>query len=193
MRRVFHIAALLALVAACSSPPPRPSFPDIRFTDKLPIALDVARIEVQTTYQPPFKAPNVDHLFPVPPVHALETWARDRLRPAGRTGRALFTIRNASVIETELKTPGGITGAFTTAPSERYDLTLEASLQIIDDSGLQVRTAAAKATRSQSVLQDITPNDRDKVWYDMTVAAMADFDQQMISEIRGNFGNFIVP
>jgi hypothetical protein len=193
MRRVFHIVALLALVAACSSPPPRPSFPDIRFTDKLPIALDVARIEVQTTYQPPFKAPNVDHLFPVPPVHALETWARDRLRPAGRTGRALFTIRNASVIETELKTPGGISGAFTTAPSERYDLTLEASLQIIDNSGLQVRTASAKATRSQSVLQDITPNDRDKVWYDMTVAAMADFDQQMISEIRGNFGDFIVP
>ena len=191
-RRVLPIAAALALVASCASPP-APTYPDIRFTDRLPISLDVARVEVQTTYQAPFKAPNVDQIFPVPPAHALESWARDRLKPAGRTGRALFTIRNASVIETELAQPQGITGAFTTAPSERYDLALEASVQIIDDSGQQVRTASVRTSRSQSVLQGITPNERDQVWYDMTKAAMADFDQQMVSEIRGNFGNYIVP
>ena len=147
---------------------------------------------MQTTYQAPFKSPNVDHLFPVPPSRALENWARDRLKPVGRTGRAIFSIRNASVTETELPQTQGITGALTTQPSERYDLALEATLQIVDDSGLQARTATVKTSRSQSVLQGITPNDRDKAWYDMTVAAMADFDKQMETEIRSNFGNFVV-
>jgi hypothetical protein len=190
-RRVLHIGAVLALVASCSSPPPRPTYPDIRFTGRPPIVLDVARVEVQSAYQAPFKAPNVDHLFPVPPARALENWARDRLKPMGRTGRAVFTIRDASVTETELPMTTGLQGALTTQPAERYDLRLEATVQIIDDGGLEARTASVKSARSQSVLENITPNDRDKAWYEMTKEAMADFDQQMESEIRGNFGTFV--
>jgi hypothetical protein len=190
-RRVLQIAALLALAAGCAGPPPRPTYPDIRFTDRPAIVLDVARVELATTYPAPFKAPNVDQLFPVPPSRALENWARDRLKPTGRNGRAIFTIRNASVTETELPQAEGIRGALTTAPAQRYDLALEATLQIVDDSGLQAHTATVKSSRSQSVLQGITPNERDKAWYDMTKDAMADFDRQMESEIRGNFGNFV--
>lgn len=61
-------------------------------------------------------------------------------------------------------------------------------MQIVDAQGLPVRTANVQATRSQSVLEGITPNDRDRAWYDMTKAAMADFDKQMEAEIRNNFG-----
>ena len=44
--------------------------------------------------------------------------------------------------------------------------------------------------RSQSVLEGITPNERDQTWYDMTKALMADFDQQMSAEISGNLGGY---
>lgn len=191
-RHVLVMAALVGLATACTSPPPRPAFPDIRFTDRPPIQLDVAQIELQTTYQAPFKAPNVDQLFPVPPSRALENWARDRLKPVGRSGRAVFTINNAAVIETELPQPTGVTGAFTTAPAQRYDMTLQAGLSVVDPSGNAARTATTQTVRSQSVLSNITPNDRDRAWYDMTTAAMADFDKQMESQIRNNFGNFVV-
>ncbi len=190
-RRVLVLAAVLGLAAACSNPPMRPTYPDIHFTDRPPIQLDVARIELETTYQPPFKLPNVDHQFPIQPSRALENWARDRLKPVGRDGRAVFAIRDASVVEIELPKEGGISGALTTAPAQRYDMRLEATVQILDRGG-SARTATVQATRSQSVLEGITPNERDQAWYSMTQAAMADFDRQMESEIRNNFGNFVV-
>jgi hypothetical protein len=190
-RRRLLLAGLLALVAACAAPPSRPTFPDIRFTDAPAIRLDVAALDVREEYQPPFRAPNVDHLFPVPPMRAAENWARDRLKPTGRSGRAVFILRNASVIETELpKKREGLTGAFTTEPAQRYDLTLQATVQIVDAQGVAVRIANVQTTRSQSVLEGITPNDRDRAWYDMEKAAMADFDKQMDAEIRNNFGTY---
>jgi len=182
------LGAVVVVVAGCSSPPPHPTFPDIRFTGEAPIRLDVATLDVRDEYQPPMRAPNVDHLFPVTPARAAENWARDRLKPTGKAGRVVFILRNASVIETALPKTGGISGAFTTQAAERYDLTLQATVQIVDAQGLPVRTANVQAQRSQSVLENITPNDRDRTWYDMTKAAMADFDTQMENEIRNNFG-----
>jgi hypothetical protein len=189
-RSLLRIAFATVLLSACSSPPPRPTFADIHFTSEPPIELDVARIEVRVAYQPPYQPPHVEHLFPIPPEHALENWAHDRLKAVGSSGEAVFTITDASVIETDLKTQGGLSGAFTTQPAERYDMTLAANLVVGDASGLNQRTASVKTMRSQSLLQGITPNDRDKAWYDMTVKAMDDFDHQMASEIRNNFGTF---
>jgi hypothetical protein len=183
------LATVLLTLAACSSPPPRPTYPDIRFTGEPPIRLAVASVDIRDEYRPPFQPPNVDHLFPEPPMRAADDWARDRLKSTGLYGRAVFILRNASVIETELpKKSTGITGAFTTEPAQRYDLTLQATVQILDGQGLPVRTANVQTTRSQSVLEGITPNDRDRIWYEMTKAAMADFDKQMEAEIRNNFG-----
>ncbi len=188
-RRILG-AGILAFVAGCSTPPPRPVFPDIRFTTEAPIRLDVAAIDVRDDYQPPLRPPNVDHLFPVPPARAAENWARDRLRATGNVGRAVFILRNASVIETELPRTPGITGVLTTAPAQRYDITLQATIQIVDAQGLPLRTASVTTTRSQSVLEGITPNERDRAWYDMTKAVMADFNGQMVTEIRNNFGQY---
>ncbi|HXQ51350.1 MAG TPA: hypothetical protein VN802_09680 [Stellaceae bacterium] len=187
-RRVFVLATVLGLAAGCSTPPPRPSFPDLRFTAQPPIQLNVARIDVVTAYQAPFRPPNVEHSFPVTPAHAMENWAHDRLKAVGTSGRAVFSIRNASVIETELPRTTGIQGALTTEPSQRYDLALEANVQIVDDKGLEARSATVQSSLSKSVLEGITPNDRETAWYGMVKDAMANFDGQMEREIRNNFG-----
>ncbi len=187
--RLILGAGLLALLAGCT-PPPHPTYPELRFTAEPPIRLDVAGIDVRDDYQPPLRPPNVDHLFPVSPMRAAETWARDRLQATGTTGRAVFILRNASVIETNLPTKQGLSGALTTQPAERDDLTLQATVEIVDANGLPVRTANVTVTRSQSLLEGITPDQRDHVRYDMTKAAMADFGRQMESEIRNNFGMY---
>ena len=189
------LVTLLALgftLSACESPPPAPTFPDIRFTSAPPIRLAVSNVEVQSDFKPTFQAPHVEHLFPVQPARALENWARDRLVAAGGSNaHARFIIQDASVVEVELKKKSeGITGAFTKEPAQRYDATVAATLQIVDDRGFPVRTVTVKATRSQSVLEGITPNDRDKTWYDMTKALMAEFDQQMSTEISTHFGGY---
>lgn len=190
-RFVIPALALTGALAACESPPPRPTFPDIRFSSERPIRLAVSGVDVQSNFRPSFQAPHVEHLFPVPPARAIENWAHDRLAAGGGNARARFVIEDASVIEVELKKKeGGITGAFTKEPAQRYDATVAVTLQIIDDHGVPVRTVSVKASRSQSVLEGITPNDRDKTWYDMTTALMADFNQQMSQEISDHFGGY---
>ncbi|HXP30694.1 MAG TPA: hypothetical protein VN832_06370 [Stellaceae bacterium] len=191
-RRLMLLAALCLGLAACSSAPPRPVFPDLRFTGQPPIMLSVARVEIRNDYQPPYHAPNVEHLFPVPPGKAVENWAHDRLKAAGQSGEARFVIQDSSVIEVPLAQTGGIKGAFTTEPSDRYDMTVRARLDIVDPRGLVVRTANVTATRSQSLLNTATPNDRDQAWYDMTSALMVDFDRRMTSEIQNSFGPYYI-
>jgi hypothetical protein len=188
--RLVCVAGIV--LAGCTTAPPRPDFPDLRFTAEPPLQIDVASLEVQPAFQMTFREPHVEHLFPVTPERALENWAHDRLRPVGRAGRVVVKILNASVVETDLPVDQSLTGTFTTQPSERYDLAIEATVQAYDPNGLIARTANVRTARSQSVLQGITPNERDRTWYDMTKAAMVDFDRQMESEIRANFGLYLV-
>ena len=170
---------------------PRPTFPDIRFTSEPAIRLAVSTVEISSDFKPSFQSPHVEHLFPVPPERALENWAHDRLLAAGGGAHARFIIQDASVVEVDLKKKDeGLTGAFTDQPAQHYDATVAATLQIVDDHGLPVRTVSVKASRSQSVLESITPNDREKTWYEMTKALMADFDQQMSHEISAHFGGY---
>lgn len=190
-RLFLLVFAVLGLVAGCETPPPHPTYPDIRFTDRPPLRVDVAAVEVKNEYQPTYKPPHVEHLFPVSPARAAEAWAHDRLQAVGHTGRVRFTVRNASVTEVNLKKSEGIRGALTNEPAQRYDMVLEATLEVLDGRGFPVRTVNVKATRSQSVLEGITPNQREETWYAMTKAMMADFDQQMETEIRNNFGPYL--
>lgn len=182
---------LCAVLAACTSPPPAPTFPDIHFAGSPPIRLAVSNVAVQSDFRPSYQPPHVEHLFPVPPQHALENWAHDRLVAAGGNATARFVIEDASVVEVQLKPKSeGISSAFTREPAQRYDATVAARLDIVDEHGLPVRTVEVKVTRSQSVLQGITPNDRDKTWYEMTKGLMADFDQQMSAQISAHFGGY---
>jgi hypothetical protein len=194
LRQIFVALAfaVAGTLAACTSPPAPPTFPDIRFTGEAPIRLAVSTIQIQSDFRPTFQSPHVEHLFPVTPAHAMENWVHDRLVAAGGSNTfARFVIKDASVVEVELKKQKeGITGAFTTEPAQRYDATIAATLQIVDEHGLPVRTVEVRVTRSQSVLEGITPNQRDQTWYDMTKTLMADFDRQMTAEISGHFGGY---
>jgi len=183
--------ALVGMLAACESAPPRPTYPDIHFTSTPPIRLAVGGVDIRSEFKPTFRSPNVEHLFPVPPARAAENWAHDRLQASGSgTQRARFTIQDASVTETELPKKTGLTATFTKEPAEQYDATLACMVEIVDDHGVPLRSVAVKVTRSHTVLEGITPNERDQAWYDMTKTLMADFDQQMSAEISAHFGGF---
>ena len=190
------LAACLALglLSACSSAPSAPQFADIRFNGQPALKLDASTVDLHEDFVPTGKTPNVDYLFPVTPLHALESWAHDRLAPAGSASQAVFTILDASVVEVDLpRKTGFFATTFTTQESERYDMTLVAKLDLIDAKGLVVRSVSVTATRSQSITDDTSPNKRDQIWYDMLKTTMTDFDRQMEAEIRQNFGAYLVP
>lgn len=180
-----------AALAGCSAPPPHPQYPDIHFTGQSPIGLGVNTISLREDYTPSSTPPHVETQFPVTPMHALENWAHDRLSATGGPDRAVVDVTDASVTETSLPRTQGVQGWFTTDQSERYDMSVQATINIIDSSGLVVRTATAHASRSQTVAENISPDQREQTWYDMTKDIMAQFDRQMENEIRTHFTGFV--
>jgi len=178
---VFTLSITLG-VAACETPVQTQKLPELTFAHLAPIKLDVATIEVVSRYQPPLKAPHVEHLFPTPPAKALKQWAKDRLRAVGRAGTARLVIVTASAVESKLPQKTGFTATFTKQQSQRYDLTLEARLEI--SSRIGRGSASAQATRFTTVREDISLLERERIWFDQTEALVRAFDAAMEKNMR---------
>jgi hypothetical protein len=185
-------AAAAGTLAGCNAPPQRYEFPELTYTHLPPIRLDVAVVDVVDSYRAPRVAPNVEHLFPTPPATAMARWARDRLVAAGSNGGALFTILRADVVEVPLTRTTGIKGVFTTDQTYRYDATLEIRLDAENTSGLRRGSITARATRSRTVAEDMTLNERERLWFDMTEALMRDIGAEIEKQIDAYLAAFKV-
>lgn len=192
-RRQFILTGLcigsgLSLIS-CAPPPEAPSFPDIRFTNEPPFILQASHVEIRTLYQPG----DADNAFPVSPLRAIQNWARDRLRATGQGGPARFTIANAMARITDVPIRGGISGTFTDQVSQQYDIAIDAALELLDTTGVAVRSARVTVSRSATVLQSATANDRARVRYNMVRDMMTDFNNQAQARISGGFGQYLLP
>lgn len=185
--------ALAALAAGCdTTPPPAPRFPRITFRHLPPLRLNVADVSIRQSYQPPAAPPNVEHRFPVPPGEAAQQWARDRLVAGGTEGRAEYVVREASVVEVPLERSSGLKGLMTKEQSERYDARLVVDLILYDGLGARAGNATVKVSRRRSIPEDATLNERDRLWFSMTEAMMAELDAQLEKTIKTVFNEYVI-
>ncbi|RED48109.1 hypothetical protein [Aestuariispira insulae] len=173
----------LAGLSACETAIDQPQYADLTFGHLGVIELNVAEIKVIKAYQPSPAAPHVELEFPVSPLETAARWATDRLKATGTRGVATVTISDASVVETALKTEDGLTGAFTTDQSERYDGTIEMKIVTEDPSGTMAETTTV-VRRSTTVPEDVSLNERSDIWYDFTEQLMTDLDRQLVTNIK---------
>lgn len=192
-RLVLALAAVLAL-GACQTKPPVQKLPEISFADKRPIRLNVAELRIEPQYQPPLREPNVEHLMPVSPEAATVRWAQDRLKPMGAagTGAARVVINDAKVVRVTLKTDKGLSGLFKEEQSERYEGSLDIAVQILDQRQLPIADVVARATRTKSVPEGVSPNERDRVLHELTEALIRDVDAQMDGLIQSYLGRWVM-
>ena len=179
----FLVLLAIVLVAACANDPQKTlSVPT--FAHHPPIRLNVASLDVTSTYTAPGKPPNVEHRILTPPEETLKHWAGDRLRALGRSGSARYTVITAAVTEKSLPKTEGLVGVFKKEPSERYTATVEAQLDIFDDTGRRLQLVSARATRARSLQEGATLRERELMWSELTEALMKDFDKEMEKAIR---------
>lgn len=193
-RRAVLAAAATAVLSGCErSLAGRPVFQDIRFTAQPPIRIDVAEIVIQDRFEPSFKEPNVEHIFPVTPARAAANWARDRLEATDRASprRLRVVITDASVRETLLPKTGGVRGAFTTDQAEKYEGTIEMTVELLGERGFPEASVSGRALRTQTLPEGVTPNQREQAWHDFTRALVADLDREMEPRLRATFANYI--
>jgi hypothetical protein len=96
------VLALAVMLTACSfgsEEPPAASQP-LDFSYLTPLPLNVATLNVESEYVPSGQPPDVTRLDPISPVQALEQMAQQRLKPVGPSGQAVFTVNNASLVQT---------------------------------------------------------------------------------------------
>ncbi len=179
-------------LTACQIDPPETAFPELTFDHRPPLSFDVARIEVEQAYQPQVEPPHVEQQMPLPPAAAAARWARDRLRAGGGEGRLVFTVREASVIERPLEKTGGLAGLWTVDQSERYDVRLVMTMTLYNGFGAQEASATVTATRSATVPEDASLNQREAIWFALVEKLMRDSDHQLEETLRRYFGRHLL-
>ena len=187
-------AALPATLTACASDSPIAGpVPEVGFQHLGPIRLNVARVEVQTAYQSPMKAPHAEHRFPTSPAQAMANWANSRLKAVGGSdsGTATFVIEDAAVVETKLDKTKGFKGMFTYEPSERYDATAVARLTVKNGQNGAHGEVKVSASRSVEVRENATLAEREKAWFELTEALMADFNAQVENQIQAHLPRWL--
>jgi len=183
-RRAFLSLSLAGLAAGCATPDPTPRFAELTFTGRPPIVLDAATIETVDEYRMPLADPHIEHRAPLAPGAAAERWARDVLQAGGNAGRAVFRVTTGSLVASPLQTTGGLRGWFTVDQAERYDAVIEGRLDLFGADGRRLGDAQAQATRFQTIAENASLNDRQRLWYALVEATAVDFAAAMEAAIR---------
>ena len=189
--RFLTFACLTLFLGACSPSAQLPEPIGLAYLAHKPIRLNVARVEVVKKYQSISTPPHVENDFPVPPVVMIQQWVQDRLLPVGKTGHAVVTIEEASVVETPLKGTPGFRGLFTVDQSEQYDAKMFVKIEIFDESGNPKAFAYARARGSRTVAENFTLGQRRKVWIIMMEKIMNNLDEELDRNVKGYLREYI--
>ncbi len=191
LSRAVVIALAFFVLAACETAVTERRFPEITFTHLPPIKLDVAKIVFEVRYRPTAETSDIGQDFSTPPVVAAERWIKDRLVAAGESGEATITIRRATATEERLAVQTGLAGALTTDQAWRYDGRIEMAIRAVDSNRQCSATATATARQSQTVPEDATLDEREKVWFGLVEKMMRRFDSAFERQIRKDLVWFI--
>ncbi|NVK19753.1 MAG: hypothetical protein HWE30_13720 [Methylocystaceae bacterium] len=183
------IAGFLVIVglAACvQTAPPVQILPEITFVHLPQLKLDVAAIDVVNESKASSEGRDVSLQFPTSPAKAINNWVRDRLVPAGDQGVARVTILEATALETKLDKATGVKGLFTTDQSERYSVTANVRIDVLDRNGNVRAFSSAQTNRYTTVAEDISLLDRERAWFNLVEKLMTDFNAAMDANVKNN-------
>lgn len=175
--------ALLAVFAAfslagCATPPPveRP-VPRYVYQQYPPTRVNVANIQVIEEYASPSDGVHAEQLMPDPLPRAVATWARNHFKTNdGANGTLTITIKDASVLKKDLEKSRGFKGAVTIEQTERYDARILVEFKV-DGQGMGPDgTGIVQVTRGQTIGENASLQDRDRIWTTMAEAMMIDLD-----------------
>ena len=193
---VAVVSGLVGGLGGCANAPTAPVYGDLTFDDKPPIRLLLSNVQVVNSYELPDNNGHIETRLPVSLSRSMARWAKDRLKPiggqeVGSPDTLVFNITEASMRETALPHKKGFRADFTDEQAYRYDGDLSAVLEIRDVHGVKVASAEGHVSRSATVLESASLLDKERLWYDMTKAMMADLDKVLTDNMAQYMRRYI--
>jgi hypothetical protein len=187
-----YMATALAVIflSGCNISPPEQATPDLTFEQVAPVFLGVSQIRFVDEYQMPMAAPHVEHFFKSPPGTVVKQLVEKQVRATGTEHVLRVVIEDAAVTEKSLKTTPGVEGIFKVEPAVTYNARMALRFEMIDDAAPDVILGHARvtATRSTTLLEGLSPADRDRAFFTLTEQMMADISRGIQTTVRDTFG-----
>ncbi len=187
----FCFVATLLAIGACAQVAPPPTLAEITFAHLSPYQLAVRGVEVESRFSSSMTPPHVELALTHPPERVLRRWAADRLQATGGEAFARFIILDATVTEFALETDGTLTAVFTNEQALRYEAAAEALLEIRDATGGFLGNATARVTRTITIPENATLNEREQVLFDLVDRLMRNFDTELDGNIRTHLAQWV--
>jgi hypothetical protein len=166
---------LPALLTACGGSPAPTSFTPLIW-DYLPrLKLNVASIDIDDSWTPGNGRREQGSLAPTPPGDALRKMAEDRLLAAGTSGRAVFVIDDASIVQSR----------------DKYAGTFAVHLDISTSDGTRSGYAEARVLRTRNIDDDSSEGERAEL-YDLIKHMMSDMNVEFEYQIRRSLHDYLL-
>jgi hypothetical protein len=194
VRWLFSAFVFSALVVAgCQTPPPKQDFPELTWAHLDPYVFNVGKSEVVSQFTAPLQEPHIEHLLPFTVQAAAMNWGRDRIQDGGEVGGTVtFIVEEASAVEVPLRQQKeGVEGYFTDEQSERYDMKVKVKIQV-RGGDRSTGSVTAHAVHTQTVAEDITLDERERVWFAMTEALMQELNTTLEANIPKYLEKFLL-
>ncbi|MHC8491185.1 hypothetical protein ACTU44_00580 [Thalassospira sp. SM2505] len=188
--RTVVAGAALALMAACTSAPVA-NYPDVTWRHLTPIVFAAGPIEKVAAWSNTEDGSIASDL-PFSLGNMAMNWPDDRIQTAGTSDMLRYSVTEASVISSALKTTKGIKGVFTDDQSDKIELKVAAKLELLDANGVQKGEVQAMAARSRTLSESMSVSEREQAIYDATAALLMDLDRELERQINANLGRFIL-
>ena len=187
--RLLPLTTLICFIIGCQAPVNQ-VLPDLTFLHLPAIPLKVSQIKIIFKDNNKISESRVDQRMKNPPRKILGQWARDRLQVGGTLNTATFVILDASIIETKLAKNNTLYDFIKLEASERYDLKIKAQIIIKNDKQQTLASSTSSASWSQTVREDASYVERQRIWFNMVEKSMKKFDEKMNEAIMVYLGDY---
>lgn len=153
------------------------------------IKLKAQDIKFISSYNPPNRAPNVDHLLLVYPEQIIHKWAVNRFTIDKTPDRHVrFLIKDASIVEENVVTGGSLDKSV----KQQYTGKFEVTIQIVDSEGRVLIETSASVMRREVIGKEASLEAREKLWVSLTFDLIKQLSARLDHDLSSpSFNEFI--
>lgn len=175
-RLVLALCILLPFgLAGCgASDDPPMSYPPVSYDYLTKLRMNVASVDIDDSVAPNTDRRDVSRFAPIKPVDALRQMAQDRLVAQGSSGRAVFVVDEASIVQMR----------------DRYEGRMVAHLDVATSDGTRSGYAEARVQRSTAFIKD-GPNATRAALNNLVTQMMVDMNVEFEFQVRRSLRSYL--